>query len=292
MVKSSSTLRHLPPRLALALALGLCLSGALAAQQPQSGADRSAAQPTKLAPAADATTRAANDEKAEQVVARAVAALGGDTYLAVRSTVGRGIYTRIVKGLAEPPSSFVDYMVFPDQEGTEFRGGGNRVIQTNTGQTGWLFDAAARALKDQQPAEIESFQISLRTSLDNLLRGWWRKQGATLTYVGRREAGLGRRNETVRLTYPDGFVVDFEIGAKDNLPAKALYKRKNAEGQEVQEEDRYARFLTHAGITLPFIVDHYRAGDQSSRISYDSIEFNQPIPDTMFARPANAKAIK
>ncbi len=174
---SSSTLRRLR-HLAYALALAFCLPGALAAQQ------------TKLTTGTDATARAANDEKAEQVVARAVAALGGDAYLGVRSTVGRGIFTRLAKGLAEPPSSFVDYMVYPDHERTEFRGGGNRVIQTNTGKTGWLFDAAARSLKDQPPADIESFQMSLRTSLDNLLRGWWRKDGATLTYVGRREAGL------------------------------------------------------------------------------------------------------
>ncbi|PYS90688.1 MAG: hypothetical protein DMF64_14230 [Acidobacteria bacterium] len=218
--------------------------------------------------------------------------MGGNAYLAVRTTIGRGIITPFAKGVSQNPSSFIDYTVLPDRERTEFRGGGNRSIQANTGSTGWLFDAAARTLKDQPPADIENFQLSLRTSLDNLLRGWWRREGAMLTYVGRREAGLAKRNETVRLTYPDGFVIDYEIGAKDNLPAKSLYKRKTAEGEDVQEEDRYARFLTVEGITLPFIIDHYRGGEQTSRISYDSIEFNRPIADSLFAKPANIKAIK
>jgi hypothetical protein len=267
------------------LPLALCLCCLPAAAQQPAATDK----PAVPAPNAPAAT---TNEKAEQVLARAVAALGGDAYLAIRSTIGRGLFTPIVKGIAEPPRAFVDYLVFPDRERTEFRGGGNRIIETYNGTTGWLFDDAARSLKDQPPASIENFRLSLRTSLDNLLRGWWRKEGATLTYVGRHEAGLGRRNEAVRLTYPDGFTVDFEVGAKDGLPAKTLYKRKNAAGEEVQEEDRYGRYLTINGVTLPYVIDHYRAGDPTSRISFDAIEFNRPIADSLFDRPANFKAVK
>ncbi len=279
-----------PRRLFLSLLLCAGLPFTVAAQQSvPAKPDAQATKPTALT---DAPLKVVNDAKAEQIVARAVAAVGGNTYLAVRATIGRGVFTPFAKGASQLPSAFTDYMVFPDRERTEFRANNNRIIQTNTGQTGWLYDASTRSLKDQPPADIENFQLSLRTSLDSLLRGWWRTAGATLSYVGRREAGLARRNETVRLTYPDSFTIDFEIGAKDNLPAKALYKRKNSEGAEVQEEDRYARYLTIAGITLPFVVDHYRAGDQASRIAYDAIEFNTPVPDTLFARPANFKAVK
>jgi hypothetical protein len=255
----------------------------------QGGADKPNA-PTMQANAGAAAP--AHDAKAEQIIARAVAALGGNAYLSVRTLVGRGIFTPFAKGVSQLPMSFTDYLVLPDHERTEFRGGGNFVVDTFSGHTGWGFDAAARKLKDKQPAEVADFQLSLRTSLDNLLRGWWRNEGATLSYVGRREAGVGKRNETVRLTYPDGLIVEFEIGAQDNLPAKTLYKRKTDEGAEVQEEDRYARYLTTNGITLPFIIDHYRAGDQSSRIFYDTIEFNRAVPDSLFAKPANIKAIK
>lgn len=279
------------PRYGCPLLLCVCLSLTAAAQQ--TAIDKTGAQTTKPATSlTNAPVKGENDAKAEQIVARAVAAVGGNAYLAVRSTVGRGVITPFAKGASQLPQSFTDYLVFPDRERTEYRGNNNRIIQTNTGQTGWYYDASTRTLKDQPPADIENFQLSLRTSLDSLLRGWWRRDGATLTYVGRREAGLARRNETVRLTYPDGFTIDYEIGAKDNLPAKAQYVRKNSEGAEVQEEERYARFLTIGGITLPFIVDHYRAGDQTSRIAYDAIEFNQPVPDSFFTKPANFKAVK
>jgi hypothetical protein len=235
---------------------------------------------------------AANDEKAEQIVRRAVEAMGGSAFLAVRTIIGRGYYTPFDKGVSLLPQSFIDYLVFPDRERTEFRGARGRNIQTNAAGGGWLYESSTQSLVDMKPEQLEDFRLAMRTSTDNLLRGWWRKEGARLTYLGRREAGLAKRNEAVRLTYPDGFTVDYEFGAKDGLPAKTFFKRKNADGEEVLEEDRYASYQVIAGLTVPFVIDHFRAGVQSSRINYNSVEFNAAIPDTLFAKPANIKAIK
>jgi hypothetical protein len=241
-----------------------------------------------------ATTQppAQTDEKAEQIITRAVEAMGGGSYMNVRSVTGRGLFTQYKDGQSGLPSSFVDYIVFPDRERTEFKAQTGKIIQTNTGDTGWIYDGASKSLKDMTPAQVEDFKRAMRSSVDNLLRGFWRREGAKLSYAGRREAGLAKRNEAVRLTYPDGYAVEFEFGAKDFLPMKILYKRKNAEDEEVAEEDRMAQHVTVGGIIAPFVVDHYSAGVQTSRINYQSIEFNAPVPDTLFARPANAKAVK
>jgi hypothetical protein len=251
--------------------------------------------PPNSPPKVEVTTTArpeANDEKAEQIVRRAVEAQGGGAYLGVKTIIGRGYFSQFDKGLSLPPLSFVDYLVFPDRERTEFRGGRGRTIQTNAGDGGWLYESSTRSIVDLKPEQVADFRLAMRTSTDSLLRGWWRKDGARLTYLGRREAGLAKRNEAVRVTYPDGFAVDYEVGAKDFLPAKTFYKRKNAEGEEVSEEDRFASYKIVAGLTVPFVIDHYRAGAQSSRINYDSVEFNAPVPDTLFAKPASIKAIK
>ncbi|HEX8097085.1 MAG TPA: hypothetical protein VF507_03575, partial [Pyrinomonadaceae bacterium] len=210
-------------------------------------------------------------EKAEQILRRAVEALGGSNYLNVRTLVGRGLFTQFKDGETGLPATFVDYVVYPDRERTEFKGGGTRFIQTNTGKTGWTYDSAAKSIKDMTPEQVADFQTGMRTSVDYLLRGYWRKDGAALAYVGRREAGLARRNETVRLTYSDGFAVEFEFGAQDGLPAKVVYKKKNAEGEEVPEEDRFAQFVNIQGVVTPFVVDHFRAGAQVSRVNYQSV---------------------
>lgn len=254
--------------------------------------------PNNSAPKVEVGTAAVaeSDERAEAIIRRAVEAVGGAAYLNVRTVVGRGNYTPYAKGVPGDLVTFLDYLAFPDRERTEFRSRGVRSIQTNVGvgadATGWIFDGMARSLHDMKPEQIEDFRVAMRTSVDNLLRGWWREEGARLTYAGRREAGLARRNEAVRLTYPDGFAVDFEFGARDSLPAKVSYKRRNKEGEELLEEDRFLRHMTFAGVTVPFVIDHYRTGVQTSRINYDTVEFNQPAPDALFEKPASVKAVK
>ncbi len=237
------------------------------------------------------------DPKAEAIVTHAIEVLGGSAYLNVKSVIGRGFYTAFQDGQSQTPTRFLDYLVYPDKERTEFTNSGVRTIQTNSGETGWVYDGANKALTDMKSGQIADFKKSMRTSVENLLRGWWKKEGANLTYVGRREAGLARRNETVRLTYPDGFSIEYEFAAKEGLPAKVIYKRTRTkadsdETEELTEEDRLAKPITIDGVTAPWVIDHFINGVQASRINFESIEYNKPVLDSLFAKPANIKGLK
>jgi len=237
------------------------------------------------------------EQKAEDIVRRAVEVVGGSRYLGVRSVIGRGLFTPFQDGISQIPMTFVDYIVYPDKERTEFTSNGIRTIQSNFGEQGWIFDGAVKTLNDQKAEQIKDFKFGLRTSVETILRGEWRNAGAKLSYVGRREAGLAKRNETVRLTYPDGFWIEYEFAAKEGLPAKIIYPRKrknmdNGELEEALEEDRLQKPITIDGITAPWVIDHFIAGKQSSRISYDSIEYNKPVPDSLFTKPATLKGLK
>lgn len=237
------------------------------------------------------------DQKSQEIIDRAVEAMGGSKYLNIQTVVGKGFYTSYRDGISQIPAKFLDYISYPDRERTEFTGAGIKTIQTNDGDTGWLFDGAVKKISDQTPAQVENFKAAMRTSVENLLRGWWKKEGGKVTYVGRREAGLAARNEVVRLTYPDGYWIEYEFGARDNLPAKVIYKRTRKDPDsgdqvEVTEEDRVMKFTMIDGINAPWIIDHYIEGKQATRINYDSVQYNQPLADTLFAKPDNIKAIK
>jgi hypothetical protein len=233
------------------------------------------------------------DEKSTQILQLATDALGGSAYLNINTVTSRGMYTVYKEGKPGLPLTFIDYIVYPDKERTEFRGDGTKVIQINDGETGWIYDGMVKSLKDLKPAQVADFKQAMRTSIDNLLRGMWRKDGAKIRYAGRREAGVGKRNEAVRVIYPDGFAVEFEFGAQDHLPAKMVFTKTNPEdGEEIREEDHMAKYIQNGGIRAPYVIDHYRAGVQSSSINYESIQFNAPVADNLFARPANAKAVK
>jgi hypothetical protein len=240
----------------------------------------------------DAPKPKAEVEKAEQILQRAAEALGGNAYLSVRSMAARGLYTQYRDGKPEVPMSFVDYIVYPDKERTEFKGDGIKSVQANTGDSGWVFDGLTKNIRDMKAAQVADFKLSMRTSVDNLLRGLWRKEGAQIAYAGRREAGVAKRNEAVRVTYPDGFTVEFEFGAQDHLPARVSYVRKKSDTEEIKEEDRMMQYLNLNGILAPFVVDHFSTGVQQSRLNYNSIELNAQIADSLFARPATAKDVK
>ena len=229
--------------------------------------------------------------KAEVIIAKAVQNLGGEKYLQVRSQVGRGKFSLMREGTLISFQSFIDVLVFPDKERTDFKGAGTRTVQANSGNTGWLYDDSLDTIKVQNEAQVASFKLGIRTSIDNLLHGHWRGD-AELAYIGKRPATLGKRNEVVRLRFKDGFTVEFEFASDDGLPQKAIYKRTTAEGEEVKEEDRYAQFIDVSGIKTPFIVDRFSNGQQSSRINYESVDFNKTIPDWIFAKPANPKDAK
>src|SRR5437868_15264171 len=103
---------------------------------------------------------------------------------------------------------------------------------------GWVYDGAQEILRNANDKQVAEFSQGLRVSLDNLLRGYW-KGHAELTYVGKRPATLGKRNDVVRLTYEDGFPVEFEF-ADDGTPAKAVCKETTGENANATQEARYA----------------------------------------------------
>src|SRR5215471_14216265 len=118
-------------------------------------------------------TQTGSSDKPEQIVQKAIQALGGDRYLNVKTVIGRGNFTDYKDGVSGIPVKFVDYIQYPDKERTEFTGGGAHTIQTNFGGSGWVFDGAAKTLKDQNADQIEEFRLAMRVGVENLLHGWW-----------------------------------------------------------------------------------------------------------------------
>lgn len=229
-------------------------------------------------------------QDAEAIIKKASDSVGGDRYMKVTTQVGRGRFSLMKDGVVASSQTFIDVIVYPDKERTEFKGGRTKFVQTNVGANGWVYDGDQELIKIQNEGQIENFQRGMRVSLDTLLRGAWRGKGE-ISYGGKRPATLGKRNDVVRLKYEDGLTVEFEF-ADDGTPMKASYKRTNSEGEEVTEEDRYAQWVDVGGIKTPYIVDRFTNGKPTSRINYELVEFNVRVPDSIFDKPSSPKELK
>ncbi|HEY3139275.1 MAG TPA: hypothetical protein VGL29_24860 [Blastocatellia bacterium] len=230
--------------------------------------------------------------KAASVIREAITARGGDAYLKIHNVESRGQYTPFEKGVSGDPTTFVDYIVYPSRERTEFGKGDSKFIQCNSEIANWVYEAKAKMIRDQKDDQIKQFQQSARYDLDNLLRTASQQSGVKLVYLGRREAWRNTFSEAVRVDFNDGGAATLHFDPRSKLPLMIEYKTVGEEGATVNNEARYFRWVDFNGIKFPTLQDYYRDGKQSARVSFDTVSFNVSLPDKLFAKPTNVKEVK
>ena len=229
--------------------------------------------------------------KAAALIREAVKARGGDAYLKFRTVASRGQYTPFDKGLSGNPMTFVDYIAYPGRERTDFGKGDNKFIQSNSESANWVYDGKQKMIREQTQEQIKQFQQGARYDLDNLLRVASSQAGVKLVYLGRREPWRNQFSEAVRLDFTDGGAATLHFDTRTKLPLSTEYKQVTEEGT-ANNESRYYRWVEFDGVLFPTLVDSYRDGKQSARISFDSVSITEGIPDKLFAKPANIKEVK
>jgi len=229
--------------------------------------------------------------QAEALIREAIRVRGGERYLQIRSMVSRGQFTPFDKGVPGDPKSFVDYLVYPDHERTEFGRGGGKRIETTSGNSGWVYDAGEKRLRDETEDQLKIAQQSFRYDLDNLLRSAWREQGSKLVFLGRREVWHNTFSRAVRIDFADGASATLHFDPRTKLPLEAEYKMVSKDGT-TSEEVRFNRWVEFGGVQFPTIQDFYRDGKQSTRASFDTFEINANIPEKAFVKPASLKEVK
>ncbi len=238
----------------------------------------------------DTATGDSKLQKAKAIIAKSAAKLGGKEYLSVKTSIGEGKFSQLKDGVNVSFQSFIDIIVFPDFERTDLTEGGSKTVQVNTGETGWIYEEYFESLRDQDEKGITGFRNSMRSNYDYLLRKDWSRE-AVLSYVGRRRASLGKRNDVLKLTFADGFEVEYEF-ADDGLPMKTIFRQFDTDKKEIVQETRFAQFLFEQGVLTPYIIDRYTDGVHVYRINYESVKYNQTIPSEIFKKPDDPKKLR
>ncbi len=229
--------------------------------------------------------------KAAALVRDAVAARGGEAFLKISTVESHGQYTPFEKGVSGDPAPFVDYIVYPGRERTEFGKGDSKFIQTNSETANWVYDASQRMIRDQKEEQVRIFQQGARYDLDNLLRTASMQAGVKLAYLGRREVWRNTFSEALRVDFADGGTATLHFDPRSKLPLMVEYKTVGEAGT-FNNEVRYFRWVDVNGIKFPTIQDSYRNGKQTARVSFDTVSFNVSVPDKLFAKPSNIKEVK
>jgi hypothetical protein len=252
----------------LALSAVLASNRSLAQEQPEDGA-----------------------EKAAALIRATIAARGGAKYLNVQTMVSRGQYTPFQKGKTAIPQRFVDYIVYPDKERTEFGSGDTRRIQTNVGSTGWEYNAESKLVRDQKEDEIKFYLQLTRYDIDAIIRHGWHDQDAKLVYIGRKEVWTETFAEAIRVDFSDGGYETIYFDRQTKLPLENEYKVITEDGTKT-EYVRYYQWLDYDGVKFAHIQDAYRDNTQIARTYFESVKLNETVPEKLFTKPASAKDVK
>ncbi|HEX4949638.1 MAG TPA: hypothetical protein VFZ34_23380 [Blastocatellia bacterium] len=233
----------------------------------------------------------ANVEKGKKLLQQVIEARGGAAFLGFKSIESTGLWSPYEQGASTIPIKFEDYIVYPDKERTEFGKGKkkDRKINVNVGTTGWVYDGDAETLKDQNEKQVKEFQESRETDIDMVLRAAAQDKTAEVRFYGREETRPGERADVIMIKLKRTFYVQLDPYTK--LPTSMSYEKAEEQGT-ARYEYRFNQYVPYDGVKFPNIVDLYRNGLQISRVNYQTIKLNTAIPETLFAKPANAKAIK
>lgn len=225
--------------------------------------------------------------KARQVVATAIAALGGDAYLRSKYMSGNGhIYAFDSSGdLASPGTEFWAYYRYPADERLELTKKRDDVYIYAGGQ-GW--EITYRGVAPALGRALEQYKDFAGHSLDLILKTWAQDPSTLMIYQG-----IGQYDEaqieSVSFTTQSGeaAVVDFDYNT--HLPTRVSWRRNDPDtGGYFQESVVYGNWAKIGGIEAPFSVDRYEGPQRQDQRYYTNISF-QPFPDSLFDPNAHAK---
>lgn len=234
-----------------------------------------------------------NVQRGAELIKQSVEARGGERFLSFTGIMSSGMYTPYQKGLSQNPIQYVDWIIYPDKERTDFGKGKkkNRRIQVNVGKTGWVYDGDSETLKDQTDKQIEEHLEGLDFDIDRLLRAAAKSDGVEVGFAGREETRPGERADVVAIRFKSDRTAYLLLDSQTHLPMSLSYE-KTEDGGLVKQEIRYNQYVDYDGVKFPNIVDFLRDNVQTGRVNVQSIKLNTPALDELFAKPASVKAIK
>jgi hypothetical protein len=209
-------------------------------------------------------------------------ALGGQAFLSFKrlTTNGRAfsISDERTVGLA-PFESAVEY---PDKRHSSY-GKKQPVILINNGDKGWEIDRYG--LTRQKRAELKSWQLANRYSIENLLRVRLHEPGMLVQAGG---ADFVDHVPVRILTMVDALQTEIKVyfHSKTLLPVRITYRTLNPDSKDWDDhDDVYGDYRNIQGIQTPMRITRFLNGERVGEIYRNSAKYDEDYPSGYFDEP-------
>jgi hypothetical protein len=260
----------------------VCSACSSAWEQAQSGAaqapPQAAAEAARQAPAISPDQE--NARKAKALIEKAIAALGGQTYLTIRDREQQGRGYSFHHGRPNGGGAvFWSFSEFPDKERVELTKERD-IAELYVGNKG--YEITYKGPHPIEPKDLDDYLRRRRFSLDTVLRTWVNDPGVVLLFEGPAVAAqhpaaqvtlINLQNESVTLYFD----------ADTHLPVKKSFSwRDPVDKQKNLEEEVYENYRQVSGVMAPYNLTRYFNGDMASQRFLNAVTINQGLDQAMF----------
>jgi hypothetical protein len=147
----------------------------------------------------------------------------------------------------------------------------------------------ARPLPDQR---VENYRDNTRRNIFYILRERLDEPGMTFYSKG-SDIYENRPVEIVDITDADNVTVTVYFGKSDKLPVRQVFRRRNPEFKDFDEEVTVFSKYRDAGggVTWPFAIRRERNGEKIYEMFADTVEINTTMTDDLFTLSPSMKIL-
>lgn len=241
-------------------------------------------------------------ERGKRVVDEALAALGGDRYLAMKDRVESGrvysFYREELSGLSVA-KIYTQYLDRPEDASADFIGLRERQAFGRDEYSAILFTdgkgyeitfRGARPLRDEI---LERFKLSTLHDVFYILRQRLDEEGLIIESQG-SDVYQNQPVEIVDITDSENRVVTVYFHYSTKLPVRQVFYRRDPKTRDrIEEEMEFGKYRdVGGGVHWPFYMRRKRDGERIFQIFSQSVTINQRLPDSRFTLPPNMKILK
>jgi len=237
--------------------------------------------------------------KGKQIIDEAVAALGGDQFLHLRTRVASGrIYSFFhdqISGL-DRATVITEYLEQKPANGLAVQ---ERELLGKKQDYSYLFLADQAwdiTFRGARPIPDENWERYVRTTEHDilyLLRERLNEPGMDFDYVG-SEVYISRHVEVVDITDAQNETIRVYFDHNSHFPMRQIYKWLDPQTKEHNDEIFVYDIFRDIGqgVKWPFDIERERNGYKTYQFFADKAEANQPVPPKTFELPPGSKVLK
>jgi hypothetical protein len=267
-------------RCSLTLLLACCLTVSAASQTAGAApsANVSSSWPTSQFEAAAAKDPSV--DKAKQILDDMIRALGGESYLTIRTMTSEGRSYSFWQG---KPSGmgivFWRFWEWPDKDRVELTKQRD-VIELYVGDK--AYEITYKGTATQDPKQVEDYLRRRDHSLENVLRKWLPAAGTIILYSGTSIVEQTLTDE-VTVFNAENDSITISVDPRSHLPVRKTFSyRDPVDRQKDDEAEIFANYRMVQGVNTPFSVVRMQNGEMRGQRFVNNVSYNTDLAPTLF----------